>query len=231
MQGAERSEFRIPDSELEGSVELRVPAPPSARLTPMPSDKILFPRRMLYVEAVLYLLIAVVSFGLGYFIGRGGSKTANQQDTAVEKRVPVEGQVVVTPISGKRHGDAGAVVLVLPADKSPDKHLPVVGLRPGDPAGSDDTAQHALADFGGACARTDADGRFTLFVPAPGPYRILVISAQGAPEADNPLEKHDLEQLGKYFDAPADLLKRSRYDWQARPLHQGIKPIVVQFTE
>lgn len=71
MQGSTNSsEFRIPDSELDGSVELRVPSPQPSRLTPVPSDKILFPRRMLYVEAVLYATVAVAAFGLGYLAGR-----------------------------------------------------------------------------------------------------------------------------------------------------------------
>ena len=76
--GTNSSEFRIPDSELEGSVELRVPSPQPSRLTPVPSDKILFPRRMLYVEAVLYVTVAAAAFGLGYLAGRGGSSAAGK---------------------------------------------------------------------------------------------------------------------------------------------------------
>ena len=94
--GTNSSEFRIPDSELEGSVELRVPSPQPSRLTPVPSDKILFPRRMLYVEAVLYVTVAAAAFGLGYLAGRGGSSAAGKEDAArLQMRVPVEGKVLL----------------------------------------------------------------------------------------------------------------------------------------
>ncbi len=107
--GTDSSEFRIPDSELGGSVELRVPSPQPSRLTPMPSDKILLPRRMLYVEAVLYATIATVAFGLGYLMGRGGWLPANKEDSDIQNRVPVEGKVL---LDGKL-GDEGAVIVVL----------------------------------------------------------------------------------------------------------------------
>ena len=89
--GANSTEFRIPDSELEGSVELASPARSLRRLTPVPSDKILFPRRMLYVEAVLYLTVAAAAFGLGYLAGRGGS-SAGQRRADMQMR-GVEGKV------------------------------------------------------------------------------------------------------------------------------------------
>ena len=160
-------EFHIPDSGLEGSVELRVPAPSSPRptsgcLTPMPSNMILYPRRMLYVDAVLYLLIASASLGLGYLLGRGGggggpSKAAagDKADAAIQNRVPVEGRVMLAPLSGsKKQGDAGAVVIILPADKTPSKTIAALGLRPAaPPPGPDDAAVRSLAELGGASAK------------------------------------------------------------------------------
>ena len=94
--GANSSEFRIPDSELDGSVELRIPSPQPSRLTPVPSDKILLPRRMLYVEAVLYATVAMTAFGLGYLAGRGEWLAAGKDDAGVQKRVPVEGKVMLS---------------------------------------------------------------------------------------------------------------------------------------
>ena len=70
---------------------------------------------MLYIEAVLYVLIAAASFGLGYLAARsGGAKTVGNgpaADTA-ESRVPLKGTVMVNK-SGKKEPDAGASVIVL----------------------------------------------------------------------------------------------------------------------
>ena len=68
-------------------------------------------------------------------------------------------------------------MIVLPADKSPDKLLPIDGLRPGDASpATGDARLSALAAFGGAATRADRSGDFALSVPAAESYRILVIS-------------------------------------------------------
>ena len=223
--GTDSSEFRIPDSELGGSVELRVPSPQPSRLTPMPSDKILLPRRMLYVEAVLYATIATVAFGLGYLMGRGGWLPANKEDSDIQNRVPVEGKVL---LDGKL-GDEGAVIVVLRAEKSPAKRLPIAGLRPDDPPSASDAASSALADLGGAVTQADKSGDFRLFVPAADSYKILilVISKRATPELGKSLEP-DLE---KYFDSPTSLLKGCRYRWLTKDLRIDTGPINVDANE
>ncbi len=223
--GAESSEFRIPDSELEGSVELRVPVPQASAPARVPRGKILFPRRMLYIEAVLYVTVAAAAFGLGYIAGRGGQPAA-----ATEEMRGIEGNVSLLSPGGAKRGDAGAVVIVLPADKSPDRRLPIVGLRPGDPPpGKSDAAVLGLGRFGGAATRADASGRFELSVAGGGSYRILVISRQAIRGEDGPLEKSDISELEKYFDAPYELLQRCNYRW--KELHLDGKPIDVAFNE
>jgi len=228
--GTNSSEFRIPNSELEGSLELRVPSPQPSRLIPVPSDKILFPRRMLYVEAVLYLTVAATAFGLGYLTGRGGSSVASKEDVNVQMRVPVEGKVLLAPAIGTKRGDEGTIIIALPADKLSDKRLPIAGLRPGDPPPSDATSL-AVAEFGGASARADTAGNFALFVPVAGSYRILIISRQATRGPDGPSEQRDIAELGKYFDAPADLLRRCRYRWLTKDLRLGTGPVEVEFAE
>ncbi len=224
--GTDSSEFRIPDSELEGSVELRVPSSQPSRLTLVPSDKILFPRRMLYVEAVLYLTVAVTAFGLGYLVGRRGPSTAGKGDGSTQVQ-GVLGKVSWVPRTGAKRGDEGAVVIVLPAGKLPGKRLPIAGLRPGDPPpAAGDATSVALAEFGGATARADAAGDFSLSVPAAKSYRVLVLSRAATRVPHELLEKPDLLELEKYFDAPAELLKNSRYHWKDHGLRDGrIDPV------
>lgn len=224
------SEFPSPGSPADDEAGL----PASAHLTPMPAGMILFPRRMLYVEAVLYLLIAGASFAVGYLVARrGGSTGAGPaiEGSAADSKVPVEGSVMLEK-SGQKRPDVGAVVIVLPGDKSPTP-LPAARFRPGDsaPAGSDDAAMRDLTAFGGAMARVGADGSFQMSLPRPGTYRVLAISPQGTRPPSGALEKPDQKVLANYFDDPADLLQHSPYKLFRKDVRRGMDPIPLAFPE
>ena len=143
MQSAPSSEFRIPDPELEGSVEL--PRSQSSALAADPGSvrQDPFPRRMLYVEGVLY-------FGcrdrLRSGLSRRSWRLIGRQRRCQFADAGVDGKVWLVQASGAKRGDAGAVVIVLPADKSPVK-MPLDGLRPSDQG---DAKSAALSTFGGA---------------------------------------------------------------------------------
>ena len=232
MQGSTNSsEFRIPDSELDGSVELRVPRPQPSRLISVPSDKILLPRRMLYVEAVLYLTVAAAAFGLGYLAGHRGPSAAGKEDVGLQMQ-GVSGKVSLVPQNGAKRGDEGAVVVVLPADKLPGKPLPISGLRPGDPpVAKGDATLAVLAEFGAATARADDSGAFALSVPTAESYRILILSAHATRGPNGPLEQSDILELKKYFDDPAELLQHCRYRWLTKDINHNTGSIDVEFTE
>jgi hypothetical protein len=165
-------------------------------------------------------------------MGRGGWLAASRENADIQNRVPVEGKVLLEVRAGGKRGDEGAVVLVLAADKSPAKRLPIAGLRPDDPPSSaGGTTSAALAELSGAVARADASGGFRLFVPAAGSYRILVISGQARRVSGVKLDQSDLADLKKYFDAPDDLLQQRRYRWLTKELRLGAGPISVEFSE
>jgi len=218
---------------LEGSVELRIASPQPSRLAPVPSDKILLPRRMLYVEAVLYVTIALAAFGLGYLTGRGGWSAAGNEDAEVRNRVAVEGRVSWRMSNGAVRGDSGAAVIVLPADKSPAKRLPIAGLRPGDPLpAAGDATSAALAELGGGMARADASGVFRFFVPAAGRYRILVISPGTKGQPAKPLEQPEDSELEKYFDAPVGFWQQCRCGWCTQDFrHDAAARLTFEFSE
>ena len=228
---SESSESPIPESELECSAEARVSKTPSPRLFPMPADKILFPRRMIYIEAVLYLLIAAASFGMGYLIGHGGTyrPVAKEATEAVaDKRVPIEGKVMLAPLSGDKTPDAGAVVIVLPDDL--DKPLSPVGCRVDDTDAREiDSAANTIKALNGAMTRTSNNGGFSVVVPKPGMYHILIISKHLAREQSGALEEQGLREISKYFDPPADVLKDRRWKWIQRKVQSGMEPIPIDF--
>jgi hypothetical protein len=231
--GTDSSKFSIPDSEFEGSVELSVPSPQPPGQKSVPSDKILFPRRMLYVEGLLYLTVALAAFGLGYLAGRGGTSAAGKEDSEnaeVANRVPIEGKVMLESQAGEKRGDEGAVVIALPAGKAPPIPLPVAGLRPDDWTPPADNANlRGLTNMHGAAAQVDAAGNFSLIVPSAGTYRILIISHHATRVPDNALEASDFGELARYFSMPADLLRSSAYHWLSRDVTRDAKPIEEQF--
>ncbi len=210
---------------------MRVPDPPSKRLNPMPADKILFPRRMIYIEAVLYLLIAAAAFGMGYLIGRGGGAKAVSKDSAeavAEKRVPLAGRITFSTPGSAPQADAGSVVIVLPNGTSLNKPLAPDGFRPGDPPVSpSDSGMKAITSLGGATTRAGDDGSFTLVVPKPGVYQILIISRHAK---GDPTKRSQWQQLNNYFDPPAEVLGDRQWKWFERKLESGMEPIKIDLS-
>jgi hypothetical protein len=201
----------------------------------MPSDTILYPRRMLYVEAVLYLVIAATSFGLGYLIGRGGqprSTGGEKEDAAIASRVPIEGTVFYAPPLVKGTPDFGAMVIVLPASKTPPRPLPLLELLLGSESGAaKNPTLEELKGLGGGFARADGEGRFTLFVPQPGSYRVLIISHRATRSSSDTLPPRELEEIGKYFESATVPLQRNQYRWLTWDVKPGAPPHAVEFKE
>ena len=68
------------------------PSPAAADVgPPLPSDLILFPRRVVYVQAVLLLAVIAAAFGAGYYIGRGDATYKLQQEAACGWHSPLTG--------------------------------------------------------------------------------------------------------------------------------------------
>lgn len=182
---------------------------------PVPSDMILFPRRTFYVQAVLFLVVAGVAFGMGYFIGRGDVKEERVQQELKQRApqmVSVEGVLSYHPDPSRRAPDDGAVVIMLPAGKYPEKRFPIKGLGPGDSKSSEpqDTIA-AIKALGGDYVRADSQGQFSLTLPDRGKYRVLVISRHAERPKDHRIEEPDLMELDRYFDQTERLIARSQY--------------------
>jgi hypothetical protein len=218
----------------------RAPRPPtverSDRGVPVPSDMILFPRRVLYVQAVLYVVLAAAFLGLGYFIGRGDIREERQAEKhkREQQTIYVDGKVVYNPGTGRIAGDEGAVVIVLPAEYS-GRRLSVNGMRPGDPLPQEShETLDALKNLGGAYTRADASGAFSLLVPDRGKYRVLIISRHANRPKDQPVDEVDLNQMDKYFGdgqrgMAEELIHQSKYSWKTEEIAIGFKGIFVDF--
>jgi phage FluMu protein Com len=219
------------------AVAPREPRPPSVekrseRGLPVPSEMILFPRRVFYIQAALYVVLAVVAFTMGYFIGRGEGRDLRQAEKAVPQRqsVLIEGVLSYRPDPSRVAGDDGAVIVLLPEGQHPEKRFSVRGMRPADsaPAESHETVE-AIARLGGACTRAETGGGFSVAVPDRGKYRALLISRHVNRPQDFPVDEVDLEQIGKYFDQPNRLIDQSKYVWMSYETTTGANRIEREF--
>lgn len=197
---------------------------------PVPQGMILYRRQTLYVQAVLFVVVAAVGFGSGYFIGRGDATFEEQvrHEQAQKQPVLIEGTLLYRPVAGQVEGDAGAVVIAMPEVEEPlKKKISVRGIRPQDPAPrASDKSVRAIEQLGGAYARTDASGSFWMQVPQQGTYRLLLISRHATRPKDSEVEELDADEMGKCFTLPRDLVGRSKYRWTREQFDVGSKPTV-----
>lgn len=191
-------------------------SPPSASDT---LDMVVVSRSAIYTQAALFLVVAGVSFGIGYWVGQSRAPAAVTATTKpVEKpkadAVRLAGTIAYTISMGHTVADDGAIILALPI-KAPRDKLKAKGLGPGQVKdAARDTAGARIATAGGGYARADEHGTYQLDVQ-PGEYHVLVISAHAERPSDQILPEADLNTLAEYFDVVVDLLSSHQY-WLVR---------------
>lgn len=176
-----------------------------------------FPRYVLYAQAGLLGVVAVVCFALGALMGgaflRGSAGGVAAGPCSISGMVTVQGGVTKMP-------DEGAVVFVLPQDtRNIDERAPVAGFRPRDsvPEGNH-RGLAILQQMGAGHARTDKQGKYKITVPRPGKYFVLVISRKTGMGADV-----GKQQIARFFENANDLLGTQKYFFSAETLADGRK--------
>lgn len=211
------------------------PPPEPEAQAPVPRGMILFHRHTLYVQAVLFVLVGLVAFGSGYFIGRGDANFEEQVrfEQAQKQPMLIEGKLVYRPAVGKVSGDEGAIAIVLPVlpeGKGPETKIRVQSIRPQDaPPPSSDANLHAIEKLGGAYARANDSGSFFMEIPQKGTYRLLLVARHALRPAGSEIEELDLDEIGSYFTSPRDLIGRCKYRWVREEFNPGHKPIEHDF--
>ncbi len=200
----------------------------------IPGGMILFPRRTLYVQGVLVVVLALVFFATGYFIGKGNAtlQLAVEHEASLRERTLIEGRLVYRPEPQALAGDERAVIIALPANAAPDSPISIHGLRPQDP----DPPQslrglRLLEELGAVYARANAEGRFDMIAPDRGEYYILLISRNAGRPRDTDPDEGDALEMGRYFITPERLVSRYKYRWKKYDVHGGMPPIEVDFGE
>lgn len=170
---------------------------------------------------------AIAGFAAGYWVGHydrialGRShQSPRWTGSGGGKSVLVEGRITFRPDPLSGQPDAGAVVILLPATKLPEKTLPVEGLRPFESPRPDASGPKALAELGGAVERTDQSGQFMLVVP-PDDYYVLLISRKTRRPKGSPIRPADLAAIRNYFYAAEDLVGQAKYHWGLYRFREG----------
>ncbi|MDZ7617381.1 MAG: hypothetical protein U1E05_10270 [Patescibacteria group bacterium] len=210
------------------------PEPAEVPRLAIPGGMILFPRRTLYVQGVLVVVLALVFFGTGYFIGRGNAtlQLAIEHEASLRERTLIEGRLVYRSEPQELAGDERAVIIALPASAGPVSPISIHGLRPQDPDPPQSLRSLQLLDeLGAVYGRANAEGRFDTIVPDRGEYYILLISRNaGRPQGTQP-DEGDMLELGRYFITPERLVSRYKYRWSKHDVHGGMPPIEIDFGE
>jgi hypothetical protein len=219
---------------------LSPPLEPPLKSHPTPAlDWILFRRRTIYLQGVLFLLLACLSFALGLFAGQSfrymPAPVAVQAEPVKPKPKPknqilIEGRAVYDPGTGRLTGDADTVVLAVPATHVPAEPILTAGLRPQDPAPSPTLiAVKQLEQIGGGLARVNADGDFSVVLPGEGEYRVLWISRHASRAKDEAIDASDREEMEHYFRGIDVLIGTSKYRWMPADFRPRLAPLSHSF--
>ena len=131
---------------------------------------------------------------------------------------------------GRIAGDHNAVIMVLPASRVPEKPFSVEGIRSADPPPREThESLKAIQRLGGAYARADQEGNFTLLLPDEGEYYVLLVSRNVRVDPNRAIEEDQLGAMGKYIRQPDRLLDRFQYVWVQRSLGVDAGRVEVDF--
>lgn len=194
------------------------------------SPSMLLSRPMVYFLVALIAFVAVLAFAAGYFTGRDGSNAAGTVAADIIDPVVVEGKLVFTSSAATVIGDGGAVVVALPVGARPPTAIHTHGLRPGEPEPEPDHPNlAAIGRLGGTYLRADEEGAFSLVVPRPGRYYVLLVSRGAGRPKSQPPNRNDLVTLTQYFTRPAELLGSREYRLDEWMLDGDTEPISHDF--
>ena len=106
------------------------------------------------------------------------------------------------------------MIAVLPQTERLEERAAIVGLRPSDPPPEAmQRGVEIIRTIGGAYTRADEQGRYQLRLPDRGNYYVLVVSNHAQNASLDEIKTPDLLKMGRYFDTPADLLGKQKYQW------------------
>ncbi|HEV7281299.1 MAG TPA: hypothetical protein VGN57_13930 [Pirellulaceae bacterium] len=174
--------------------------------------RLAIPRAFVYLQGLLLVAVAVISFVLGWAFGGSG---AFRRIEAPSGPVTLSGTIRVDGYDGPIAASEGALVAILPRDRRPAEKIPVDGLRPSEIGRIvPPRTLGAIREMGGALAVSDSRGKFEAELPQPGEYHVLVVLPDVYRPTTSQIALADLARLGDYFLLPDQLIGDCRYELQ-----------------
>lgn len=189
----------------------------SGKLPDVFQRTITVPRYVIYAQGALLAVVAIVSLGLGMMIGGTMSRGPAGETTAAGP-FTIQGTVTYGQ-NNRRLADEGALVAILPDTKDPGARVKPLGLRPGDPPGTDAARMAAdqIRNMGGGLTYVDAKGNYQLQIPSGGKFFLLVISGHQR-RGNEEVSVDDIRRIGRFFEGATDLLGESRFRFSSRSI-------------
>lgn len=164
------------------------------RTKPVEGQSITVSRKIVYFQAALLGIIATTFFVFGMMVG---TLTARNQLEPEIVDCAVSGKAVWKNASGKVVPDRGAVVLILPADKNPERRLNPKLVHPESFEPLDNDVIDTIHELGGAVVRANASGEFNVTIDSPARYEVVVISRNDS--SDQLLSRKEMATLSTWF--------------------------------
>jgi len=201
------------DRTPEGVTPAGKSAVAAPRLAGDERETLLISRAVIYFQAVLLAVVAVLFFLAGLWIGGNGGATNAPREGGSGGPVPVDVLLQYRREDGQVRPDDGAIVLVLPAGLRVTDKLSADSLKHGaPPPNAASQVIEKLNFLGGAYGRTDASGKIAgLIVPRSGKHHVLLISNHTRRPGGAEPRPEDLAALGSYVDGATELLGDRQY--------------------
>jgi len=170
------------------------------------------PRRVLYLQGGLLLVLAVTAFSLGLLVGQQGGLQDDQGAAGLQPAV-ITGKVTYVSEDGLTISDDDCSIFLLPRETFPTTKVTVKDLQPTG------LGLEEIKRIGGAHSRADVKGEFRINLPAGGRFALLAISANRKRTRD--ISAEDLAGIGTYFESTQELLGDREYRWSTEVIRDN----------
>ena len=192
-------------------------------------------------------LAVLAAFGVGFLVGRSFVAAPPQKDrpvgdtvigdpseavAAVEK-IPenaVTGRVMYADEAGAMKPDAGALVMLVPAENTAGLKLDARPLRDLQASDAKLAVEAAINVLKGSITRAAADGTFAMERRYSGPVTMLVISRHASRPESELVEVTAAKTLAAWFESPSQLTGRLQVQQQSLPAAEQMHDVPVEVT-
>lgn len=122
----------------------------------------------------------------------------------------ISGRITYKTKDGESLPDRGARILVLPREREGTVKLAAVGTRAADHPADVRLATAALRALGGDLAVADDEGKYSVQLPNPGTYHIIVVSNYAQRDGAETIDPELLRPLAPFFEQPAQVIGRTQ---------------------